>query len=78
MQTPSSAGLLTPDVTPSLSDITAETGTAMFPILSQLCRRVLCIPATSASSERLFSTAGLTITNDRARLLPDNAEDLMF
>jgi len=51
---------------------------AMFPILSKLARRILCIPATSASSERLFSTAGLTIANDRASLLPDNAVDLIF
>ena len=48
------------------------------PILSLLARRILCIPATSAPSERLFSVAGLTIANDRAGLLPDNAADLIF
>ena len=36
------------------------------------------IPATSAPSERVFSTAGLAIAYDRARLTPDNANDLVF
>ena len=48
------------------------------PILSLLARRSLCVPAPSAPSERLFSTAGLTIANARAGLLPDNAADLIF
>ena len=49
-----------------------------YPNLSILASRVLCIPATSAPSERVFSTAGLTIANDRARLLPENADNLVF
>ena len=49
-----------------------------YPILSLIAKMLLCIPATSAPSERLFSAAGLTIANDRARLLPDNAEMLIF
>ena len=35
-------------------------------------------PATSAPSERLFSSAGLTIANNRARLAGDNAARLIF
>ena len=48
------------------------------PILAELARRVLCTPATSAPSERLFSHAGLTIANDRASLLPENAANLIY
>ena len=49
-----------------------------FPYLSSLAKRVLYIPATSAPSERVFSGAGLTISNDKARLLPEQADELIF
>ena len=49
-----------------------------FKILSVLAARVLCIPATSAPSERVFSVAGLTIAKDRARLASGTANDLIF
>lgn len=39
-----------------------------FPLLRHLAERVLCVPASSASSERLFSKAGLTLTKKRASL----------
>lgn len=39
-----------------------------FPLLLDLAVRVLCVPALSATSERLFSEAGLTLTENRARL----------
>ena len=49
-----------------------------YPRLHVLAMKVLQVQATSAASERLFSSAGLTITNDRARLLPENAAMLVF
>jgi hypothetical protein len=48
------------------------------PILNQIAKRLLCIPATTAPSERVFSAAGLTITNDRASLMPDHTADTIF
>jgi hypothetical protein len=50
----------------------------ILPILSKLAKAILCIQATSASCERLFSKCGLTIARDRARLTADNAADLVF
>ena len=49
-----------------------------FPLISHLAQRILCIPATSAPSERVFSCAGLTIAKDRARLAPQTANELVF
>jgi hypothetical protein len=49
-----------------------------FKILSILASRLLCISATSAPSEHVFSTAGLTIAKDRARLASDTANELIF
>ena len=48
------------------------------PHISFLAKQYLCIPATSAPSERVFSAAGLTIAKTRASLHPDNASDLIF
>jgi hypothetical protein len=50
----------------------------VFPTLLLLVKRLLCIPATSAPSERVFSAAGLTISKDRASLLPEHASDMIF
>jgi hypothetical protein len=49
-----------------------------YKLLSILAARLLCIPATSAPSERVFSVVGLTIAKDRARLASDTANKLIF
>ena len=49
-----------------------------YKMLSILAARYLCIPATSAPSERVFSAAGWTIAKDRSRLSPEHANELIF
>ncbi len=46
------------------------------PIFSAVARRVLAIPATSATTERLFSVGGRVCTFDRASLTPANVDIL--
>lgn len=45
-----------------------EERSATLPLLRELALRILCVSASSASSERLFSKAGLTLTKQRSRL----------
>ena len=49
-----------------------------FRLLSVVARAVLCIPAPAASSERLFSIAGLTVMQKRTRLSSSNTSMLVF
>ncbi|XP_034083909.1 zinc finger BED domain-containing protein 1-like [Gymnodraco acuticeps] len=49
-----------------------------YPLLSHLAKRYLCIPGTSVSSERVFSTAGDIITAQRSALLPDHVDQIIF
>jgi hypothetical protein len=49
-----------------------------FPIIAHLAQGLRCIPATSALSEHVFSSAGLTMAKDCARLAPETANELVF
>jgi hypothetical protein len=55
-----------------------QTNSIKYPILSRAAKALLCVTATSASSEMLFSQAGRTIAAQRARLHGDNADALIF
>ncbi|KAI4810851.1 hypothetical protein KUCAC02_013779 [Chaenocephalus aceratus] len=49
-----------------------------YPLLSHLAKRYLCIPGTSVSSERVFSTAGDIVTAQRSALLPEHVDQIIF
>ena len=49
-----------------------------FPHIANIARKMLCIPATSVPSERVFSDAGNIITTKRAQLKCDFAEKLIL
>lgn len=50
----------------------------IFPRLSKLAKKHLCIPASSAPSERVFSAGGNIITCHRASLKPETVDRLVF
>lgn len=49
-----------------------------YPSLCVVVRILLSVPATSVSSERLFSKTGQVISDRRSRLTPQHAEELCF
>ena len=51
---------------------------ARYPILSQMARVFLCIPASSAPAERVFSAGTLVVRDNRRRLDDDRIAKLMF
>lgn len=50
----------------------------IYPHVVKVARKLLCICATSAPVERVFSLAGITIANGRAGMLPRTANNLML
>ncbi|XP_056443520.1 E3 SUMO-protein ligase ZBED1-like isoform X2 [Gadus chalcogrammus] len=51
---------------------------SVYPRLSVLVKKYLCIPVTSSPSERLFSTGGNIVTCHRASLKPEHVDRLVF
>ncbi|XP_036319709.1 zinc finger BED domain-containing protein 4-like [Rhagoletis pomonella] len=49
-----------------------------YPNLFTLAMKYLCAPPSSVNSERVFSASGNIYVENRNRLLPDNAEMLLF
>lgn len=55
-----------------------EHGAALYPGIAKIALRYLPIPATEVPSERMFSTAGNTVTSRRENLKPAHVEQLVF
>ena len=51
---------------------------SMLPKLYAVARKVLCVPAPSAASERLFSTAGRLLEKRRTSLARSSVNSLLF
>ncbi|XP_077270177.1 E3 SUMO-protein ligase ZBED1-like [Temnothorax americanus] len=49
-----------------------------FPAVAKIARQILCIPASSATAERVFSSAGNIVSAKRSCLLPENVSHLIF
>lgn len=50
----------------------------LYPNVSKLARKYLCVVATSVPSEQLFSTAGNVVSMRHAALLSENVEKFIF
>ena len=55
-----------------------QTHESRFSLLSNVAKQVLCVPATSVPSERVFSAAGHIVSKLRAALSPGNIDALIF
>ena len=66
--------------TDSVSDVLSfwKAKEATWPKLAHCARWVLSVPATSTSSERVFSAAGRTLDDRRSQLKPETVDGLLF
>lgn len=48
------------------------------PLLQKIATYILCIPCSSATSERVFSTSGRILEERRSRLLGENVDKILF
>jgi hypothetical protein len=55
-----------------------KTQSSVLPLLSAIARKYLCIPASSAPSERLFSSSGNVVTKLRSSLDPKNVDMIVY
>ncbi|KAG1953590.1 zinc finger BED domain-containing protein [Pimephales promelas] len=55
-----------------------ESQSIAFPVLAKVSKMILCIPATSASSERTFSCAGQVLESGRNRLNSGTVDAILF
>jgi hypothetical protein len=51
---------------------------SLFPGLSMLAKKYLCVMATSAASERTFSLAGFVVDERRSSLKPQNVNNILL
>lgn len=68
------------DVPPSTVNVLAwwKAHDKEFPLLARAARKYLCIQASSASCERVFSTGGATVTYKRTKLDVENVHMLVY
>lgn len=55
-----------------------KTNENVFPLLAQMARQILAVPASSSSSERMFSTAGQVLSDLRQNMTPGLTSKLVF
>ncbi len=69
-----------PNLLSSKLDVLAwwKTQEPVLPLLGEIARKYLCVPASSASSGRLFSATGNVVTKLRSSLDPQNLELLVY